>query len=105
MTRELQGLQPYLAIGAAALATYALRLGGLLLSSRLPRGGRFRTFLDALPGTLLVSLVAPGVLAAGPSGILAAGCTAAVAYRTKNVFLAMMTGMLIVAASRHLLPG
>ncbi|MEJ5364886.1 MAG: AzlD domain-containing protein [Desulfosoma sp.] len=102
---ELHEMEAYLAIGAAALATYALRFGGLLLSSRLPRGGRFRTFMDALPGTLLVSLVAPGILAAGPSGVLAGCCTAAVAYKTKNVFLAMMVGMGVVAATRRILPG
>jgi uncharacterized membrane protein len=58
-----------------------------------------------LPGTLLVSLVAPSVLAAGPSGVVAACCTAAVAYKTKNVFLAMMVGMGVVTATRRMLPG
>lgn len=105
MTPEFYELEGYFAIGAAALATYALRLGGLLLSSRLPQGGRFRAFMDALPGTLLVSLVAPSLLASGPSGVVAGCCTAAVAYKTKNVFLAMIVGMGVVAATRRVLPG
>ena len=84
------------------MVTYALRLGGLLLSSKLPDKGRFRVFMDALPGTLLVSLVAPGILAAGAWGMAAAACTAAVALKSRNVFLAMLIGMAIVAAGRHL---
>lgn len=101
---SLQETHAYLAIGAAALTTYALRLGGLLLSSRLPQHGRFRTFMDALPGTLLVSLVAPNILAAGPWGLLAAACTAALAVKTRNLFLAMLAGMAIVGVARHLFP-
>lgn len=105
MPAELHDFRPYLAIGAAAVATYALRLGGLLLSSRLPQRGQVRTFMDALPGTLLVSLVAPSILASGPSGLLGAACTAAVAYKTKNVFFAMLVGMAIVGLSRRIMPG
>ncbi|SHE43542.1 Uncharacterized membrane protein [Desulfacinum infernum DSM 9756] len=101
MTWGLQDGQAYAAIGAAALVTYALRLGGLLLSTRLPNKGRFRGFMDALPGTLLVSLVAPGILAAGALGVVAAACTAAVALRSRNVFLAMLVGMIIMMAGRR----
>jgi uncharacterized membrane protein len=91
-----------LAIAGAAIATYALRLGGLLLASRLPRTGALRRVMDALPGAILVALVAPGVLAAGPWGILAAGATALCAARTGSTFLAMAVGMAIVAARRQL---
>ncbi|SMC22957.1 Uncharacterized membrane protein [Desulfacinum hydrothermale DSM 13146] len=97
-----QDLQAYGAIVAAALVTYGLRLGGLLLSSRLPRGGRSRAFMEALPGTLLVALVAPGILAAGPSGIVAATCTAAVSLKNGNVFLAMLVGMAVKLAGQYL---
>ncbi|ROQ89827.1 AzlD family protein [Desulfosoma caldarium] len=102
---SVQEMQAFLAIGAAALTTYALRLGGLLLANCLPQHGRFRTFMDALPGTLLVSLVAPNILAAGSWGFLAAACTAALAAKTKNLFLAMLVGMTIVGLARHLFPG
>ena len=104
----MTGLDPgtgaYLAIAGAALGTYALRLGGLLLSDRLPSGGRFKRFMDALPGTILLSLVAPGVLAAGPWGCGAALATAACAARTGNTFLAMILGMGIVAFQRWMWP-
>ncbi len=90
------------AVGAAAAVTYGLRVTGLLLSDRLPRGGRVRRALDALPGAILVSLVAPSVVKAGPWGLGAAGLTAWVALRTRNVFLAMLAGMAVVILRRRL---
>ena len=89
-----------LAVLGAAAATYGLRLGGLLLSERLPQNGAFRRFMDALPGTILLSLVAPGIVAAGPWGAVAAACTALCTWKTRNVFLAMLVGVGIVAAAR-----
>ena len=46
-------LDVWLAIGLAAVATYGLRAGGLLLAERLPKTGRLRRGMDALPGALL----------------------------------------------------
>jgi uncharacterized membrane protein len=90
----------YLAIAGAALVTYGLRLGGLLLAGRLPQNGGFRRFMDALPGTILLSLVAPGIASAGVLGGAAALATALCAWRTRNVLVAMVVGMGIVAVGR-----
>ena len=91
-----------MAVLGAAAATYGLRLGGLLLSERLPQNGGFRRFMEALPGTILLSLVAPGILAAGTWGALAAASTALCTWKTRNVFLSMIIGVAIVAAARRL---
>ena len=91
-----------MAIGGAALMTYGLRLGGLLLSEKLPRTGSFKIFLEALPGTILISLVMPGIMAAGAWGWLAAALTAFLARRTGNVFIAMLAGVMVVALVRFL---
>lgn len=88
------------AIACAAMVTYALRLGGLLLSERLPKKGGFKKFMEALPGTILLSLVAPGIASAGVLGGAAAFATAVCAWKTKNVFAAMLTGMGLVAMGR-----
>ena len=88
-------------LGAAAV-TYGLRLGGLLLAERLPQNGGFRRFMEALPGTILLSLVAPGILAAGPWGAVAAASTAVCTWKTRNVFLSMIIGVVIVATARRL---
>jgi uncharacterized membrane protein len=94
------GVAISLAIAGAALVTYGLRLGGLLLAGRLPRNGGFRRFMEALPGTILLSLVAPGIVSTGPLGTVAALATAVCAWKTRNVLIAMVVGMVIVAAGR-----
>lgn len=91
----------FITIGAAALVTYSLRLGGLMLASKLPQSGRFRQFMDALPGTILLSLIVPGMVTAGVIGGVAAGCTAICAYKTKNAFISMLVGVLVVALYRR----
>ncbi len=91
-----------LAILGAALVTYILRLGGLLLAEKLPRTGAFNTFLEALPGTILIALVMPGIMAAGLWGWVAAALTALLDRKTGNTFVAMLVGVTIVALSRLL---
>jgi uncharacterized membrane protein len=56
----------FLTIGGAAVATYGLRIGGLLLAERLPKTTRFKRFITALPGTILLSLIVPAAISAGP---------------------------------------
>ena len=74
----------FFTIGLAAAVTYLLRFGGLMLANKLPRSGRCRRFMDALPGTLLLSLIAPGIVSAGflrkwrKGAVLGAFLTAAV---------------------------
>ncbi|MCB2217050.1 AzlD family protein [Desulfofustis glycolicus] len=90
----------WLVIGAAALVTYGLRISGLLLAGRLPKSGRFKTFMDALPGTILLSLIIPAAVAAGPIGWLATLATGLCSCKTGNVFLSMVVGVAIVALGR-----
>ncbi len=92
-----------MAIAGAAIATYSLRLGGLLLAERLPRNRGFRRFMETLPGTILLALVAPGIVSAGMLGGMAALATALCAWKTRNVLVAMMVGMGMVAAGRVLM--
>lgn len=91
-----------LAIGLCALATYSLRLGGLLLASRFPRAGRFRKGMDALPGALLFSLVLPSIVAEGIWGVVAGALTALVVVRARNPLLAMLVGMLVIFTARKM---
>lgn len=94
--------QTFIAIGLASLATYSLRFGGLMLASRLPRSGRFKRGMDALPGALLLSLVAPTAVAEGAWGVGAALLTALVVLRTRNPLIAMLAGMAVILAQRRL---
>ena len=91
----------FLTIGFAAIVTYSLRFGGLMLASKLPNSGRWKRFMDALPGTILLSLIAPGIVSAGLWGGIGALATAVCAYKTKNVILSMLLGVAIVALHRQ----
>ena len=61
-----------LAILAMALATYATRIGGMLLGGYLPKTGRVRQALDALPAAVLTAVIAPAVIAGSAEMIAAA---------------------------------
>jgi uncharacterized membrane protein len=87
-----------LAIVAMAVATYATRLGGLLLGAHLPHTGRVRQGLDALPAAVLTAVIAPDVVA-GPAGITAAALTLLAALRMPMI-VAVLVGMGTVAVLR-----
>ncbi len=91
-----------LAIALMALATYATRAGGLWLASRFDLSERAGTWLEGIPGAILVSLVAPAVLTGGPAEALAAIAVVAVAVRTGSLPAAMVTGVGAVVVLRTL---
>lgn len=97
---ESNNILVWLTIGCAATVTYSLRLGGLLLADRLPKTGRFRIFMDALPGTILLSLIVPAAVAEGSVGWLATCATGFCSVKTGNVFLSMLVGIGLVATGR-----
>ena len=94
----------FLVIFFAAILTYGLRIGGLLLSEQLPQNGPFQRFMEALPGTILLSLIAPGIVSNGHWGWIAAASTAFCAHKTGNVLLSMLVGMAIMIVHRNFLP-
>ena len=93
-----------LTILVAALLTYSLRVGGLLISQKLPRNGPFKRFMEALPGAILLSIIAPGIVAIGPWGWVAVASTAVCAHRTGNALLSMLAGMAVIIVQRHFMP-
>ena len=101
------GLDPItlLAIVLMALATYATRAGGLWLANRFELSERAGTWLDAIPGAILVSLVAPAVLTSGPPEALAAVAVVIVAARSGSLPLAMVTGVVAVVLLRAVMAG
>lgn len=87
-------------LGMAAV-TYGLRLSGLLLADRLPRGGRWARALQSLSGTVLMAIVAPAVVALGWVGLLAAGATLLALHLSRNILVAMAVGAAAVALVRQ----
>ncbi|WP_028587871.1 AzlD family protein [Desulfocurvus vexinensis] len=95
--------QALAAIAAMAAVTYATRAAGLFLVGRLRMGRRAEAFLSAIPGAVVVSLVAPAVLTQGPAEALAGLVALAVAATTRSLPLAMVAGVGAVWALRLVL--
>lgn len=74
----------------------SLRLSGFILADRLPKTGPLRCFLDALPGTILVSLVVPSAANAGWQGVIGVAACLGIYFWTKNLLLTMVSGVLTV---------
>lgn len=91
-----------LTIALMAVATYATRAGGLWLASRIEMSGRVEAWLNHIPGAILISLVAPTVLAGGIADTLAAVAVLIVAVRTGSLPVAMVTGVGAVLLFRTL---
>ncbi len=87
-----------LAITAMAVATYATRIGGILLGGYLPKTGRVRQPLDALPAAVLTAVIAPAVLA-GSAEMIAAALTLLAALRLPMI-VAVLIGIGSVAILR-----
>lgn len=94
--------QAVLTILLMALATYATRAGGLWLANRLTLSERAEAWLGYIPGAILVSLVAPAVLASGFAEALAGLAVVLVALRIGSLPLAMVVGVGAVLLFRTL---
>ncbi len=90
-----------LTILGMAVVTYGMRLGGLLMADRLPQHGRWAHVLERLPGAVLISVWVPSALSAGPIGIAGAAATVITMIVARNLFAAMVAGMVLVAAGRY----
>ncbi len=87
-----------LAILVMAVATYATRIGGMLLGGYLPKTGRVRQALDALPAAVLTAVIAPAVIT-GSAEMIAAALTLLAALRLPMI-VAVLVGMGSVAILR-----
>lgn len=94
-----------LAIFGMALVTFAVKAGGLLLATRLPRAGFAAAWLRHIPGAVMASLVAPALVTGSAAEAIAATATALVFVLTRNLFAAMAMGVLCVYLARLALAG
>ena len=90
------------AIVGMALVTYATRAGGLWIMGRVTTSARIEAWLRHIPGSVLISLVAPLMLAGGVAEMLAVIAVVLVAACTRNLLLAMVAGVVIVWALRSI---
>lgn len=96
-------LEALIVILGMAGVTFAIRAGGLLLANRLPTTGFVANWMKHVPGAVLASLVAPAILAGGAAEAIAAAATALIYIVSRNLFAAMLGGVLAVYLARLVL--
>ena len=82
------------------LATYVTRAGGYWLIGRFAIGPRLRRMLDALPGVMIASIVAPILLRGGVSGLMAVAAAMITMRLARNDFAAVIAGMAVAVLTR-----
>jgi len=70
-----------LTIAAMGVVTYSTRLGGFLLLRNRHLSPRTLAVLEAVPGCVLISVIAPRFVAAKPAELLALAITLLAAWR------------------------
>lgn len=99
---EAFDLPTALTILAMAVATYLTRISGYWLVRRVAIVGRGKAALEAMPGSVLIALIAPMIFATGPAETLAAVVTLALAWRLPAI-VAVVGGVASVVALRMLI--
>lgn len=90
-------------VAGMSTVTYATKAGGLWFLSRIDVSERTEAGLAALPGAVVVSILGPELVGAGPAEWCAAAVVLAVSWRTDNVLLALLGGVGAVLLFRHVL--
>ncbi len=85
---------------ALAAVTLLIRLSGVWVGHRLPQTGPVARGINALPGCLIVALVATLLMSGGPVEWLAGAIAAATALATRSLALTMAVGIVAVALMR-----
>jgi len=93
-------LEALIAILGMAAVTFVIRSGGLLLANRLPTTGFVASWMKHVPGAVLAALVAPAILSGGAAEAIAAAVTALIYIVSRNLFAAMLGGVLAVYLAR-----
>jgi uncharacterized membrane protein len=90
----------WLVILGLTVATYAIRLSGVLLGQRVPSEGPWARALTALPGCLIVSLVSLTICSGGMREWTAGALALVAAVVTKSLPLTMAVGIAAMWALR-----
>jgi uncharacterized membrane protein len=88
------------AITGMALVTYGLRCGGLWIARRVSLTPRIERMLRQLPPTLLISVIAPIVIAGGVRYALGMAAAVVTAAKSNSVVATMVVGVATVILLR-----
>ena len=89
-----------LAIVVMAVVAFLMRAGGYWMMAHVPLTPRVRRILEALPGSIVVAIVAPIVVRGGPVAALAVFTAAVVMILRRNELLAVIAGIVVACISR-----
>lgn len=87
-------------LAAMAAAVIVCRIGGYWLLGRFSIGPRLRKILNALPGAVIASTIAPILFTGGVSAWVALVAAALTMIAVRNDFAALAAGVLIAAGAR-----
>ena len=91
----------FLVILGMAAVTYLCRSLGYLIMGYVPLTQRVRRGLEALPGAVVVSIIVPGAVAAGPSGLLAVLTGMLTMWVSRRDLLGLMVGCATAVIARN----
>ncbi|NGM68429.1 AzlD domain-containing protein [Natronolimnobius sp. AArcel1] len=105
MTTDLPSalsLDPFIVgvILAMAAVTVLTKVGGIWLVRRVDLSERLEAGLSVLPGAIVIAILGPELAAGGPAEWGAAGLVLLVMWRTENILLALIAGVVGVVAFR-----
>ena len=90
------------AIIAMAVATYFTRIAGYWIVRRFTLSGRIAAGLEAVPGAILIALVAPAAVSTGIAESAAAAAAVAVTVLRGPMLIAVASSAGVAAAFRAL---
>lgn len=82
-------------LGMAAV-TYATKAGGLWLMGQVEVSDRVEAWLNALPGAIVVSIIAPTIVNGGPVEWTAGAVVLLVAWKLGSIIASMAIGVGLV---------
>jgi uncharacterized membrane protein len=87
-------------LAAMTAAVIACRCGGYWLIGHFTIGARLRKMLDALPGAVIASTIAPLLFTGGLSALIALPVAALTMIVVRNDFAALIAGVAVAAGVR-----
>lgn len=88
------------AIVAMGVATYLTRIGGYWLARNVTLSGRVQAGLEAVPGAILIALIAPAAFATGMAESAAAAVALMVAVLRWPMLVALIASAAVAAGIR-----
>ncbi len=95
--------QIFLTIAGMGLVTYLTRISGFFIFSRIQNmPPRLEQFLRYIPGTIIVSIIAPQMAKGGSVTLTASAVCIAASLVCKNLVAVMVIGVVYVSLFRYL---